>query len=49
MGKKRIIRVSTYARENNVSTMCVYKRLAKGKLKGVIRDGMKFVEVEDKE
>lgn len=39
-------KVSTYAKNNGVSTMAVYKWISAGKIKCQVIDGVKFVVVE---
>ena len=43
---KNLIKVSTYAKINGLSTMAVYKRIKAGKLKIVIIDKVKFVNLQ---
>lgn len=43
--KNGLKRVSTYAKEQNVSVQTIYKRIEKGELQCVIIDNVKFVKV----
>ena len=45
MDKTNLVKVSTYARENNFSVQWVYKLIEKGELKLVEIDTVKFIEV----
>ena len=42
---KKIVKISTYARDNNLSVQWVYKLIEKGELTLVEIDGMKFVQL----
>lgn len=44
--KKELKRVSTYAREQNISAQTVYNQINSGILKSVKIDGVTFVEIE---
>lgn len=44
--RKELKRVSTYAREQNISAQTVYNQINNGTLKGVKIDGVTFVEIE---
>lgn len=44
--KKELKRVSTYAREQNISAQTVYNQINNGILKSVKIDGVTFVEIE---
>lgn len=45
MKETKLIKVSTFAIKNNISTTWVYKLIAEGKLKSVVHDGVKFIEI----
>lgn len=45
MDKQKLIKVSTYAKEKNISVQWVYKLIEKGELKLVEIDGVKFIEL----
>lgn len=47
--KKELKRVSTYAREQNISAQTVYNQINSGILKSVKIDGVTFVEIEIKD
>lgn len=42
-----LVKVSTYAKENNISVQTVYNWVKEGKLKSVVIDGVKFIEVDE--
>lgn len=44
--RKELKRVSTYAREQNISAQTVYNQINSGILKSVKIDGVTFVEIE---
>lgn len=44
--RKELKRVSTYAREQNISAQTVYNQINNGILKSVKIDGVTFVEIE---
>lgn len=44
--RKELKRVSTYAREQNISAQTVYNQINNGTLKSVKIDGVTFVEIE---
>jgi predicted site-specific integrase-resolvase len=46
MSNSKLLKVSTYARQNNVSVQTIYDKIKDGKLKVVIIDGVKFIRVE---
>jgi hypothetical protein len=45
MNKQKLIKVSTYAIKHNMSSTWVYKLISEDKLKCVIHDGVKFIEI----
>lgn len=47
--KYELIRISTYARQQNVSVQTIYNRIERGELECVIIDGVKFVKVKKDE
>ena len=47
--RKELKRVSTYAREQNISAQTVYNQINNGILKSVKIDGVTFVEIEIKD
>ena len=47
--RKELKRVSTYAREQNISAQTVYNQINSGILKSVKIDGVTFVEIEVKD
>lgn len=47
--KKELKRVSTYAREQNISAQTVYNQINSGVLNSVKIDGVTFVEIEIKD
>lgn len=49
MNKEKLVKVSTYARQQNVSVQTIYNKIEKGELKCVIIDGVKFIKIEDNE
>jgi len=46
MKEKKLVKVSTYAIKNNISTTWVYKLIEDGRLKCVEHDKVKFIEIE---
>lgn len=44
---KNLQRISTYAREHDITVAGVYKRIEAGKVKVVEIDGVKFIEKEE--
>ena len=44
---KKLKKVSTYAKEQNISAQAVYKQIAFGKIECVIIDGVKFIRVKE--
>lgn len=44
MDLEKLIRVSTYAKQEDISVQTVYDRIKDGKLKAIIIDGIKYVE-----
>lgn len=44
MDLEKLIRVSTYAKQENISVQTVYDRIKDGKLKAIIIDGIKYIE-----
>lgn len=44
--RKELKRVSTYAREQNISAQTVYNQIKSGALESVKIDGVTFVEIE---
>lgn len=46
MEKSKLIKVSTYARQEGISVPAVYKRMNTGKIVCVEIDGVKFVKVK---
>ena len=47
MEKSKLIRVSTYARQEGISVPAVYKRINTGKIECVEIDGVKFIKVSN--
>lgn len=47
MDLEKLIRVSTYAKQEDISVQTVYDRIKDGKLKVVIIDGIKYVNSDD--
>ena len=47
MDKTKLIKVSTYARQEGISVPAVYKRINTGKVEFVEIDGVKFIEVNN--
>ena len=45
MEKSKLIKVSTYARQEGISVPAVYKRINAGKVECVEIDGVKFIKV----
>ena len=43
--KQKLIKVSTYAKQQNISVQWVYKLIEKGELKLVEIDSVKFIEI----
>jgi hypothetical protein len=46
MDLEKLIRVSTYAKQENISVQTVYDRIKDGKLKAIIIDGIKYIETK---
>lgn len=44
---EKIVKVSTYAKIKDISSMWVYKLIERGKLKSINIDGVEFVIKED--
>ena len=44
MDLEKLIRVSTYAKQEDISVQTVYDRIKDGKLKAIIIDGIKYIE-----
>lgn len=44
MNIERLIKVSTYAKQEGISTQAVYLRIKKGKLKATKIDGTTFIQ-----
>ena len=44
MDLEKLIRVSTYAKQEDVSVQTVYDRIKDGKLKAIVIDGIKYIE-----
>lgn len=49
MDKEKLIKVSTYAREREISTTMVYKMIANGSVKCREIDGVKFIVVSEED
>lgn len=49
MDKEKLIKVSTYAREREISTTMVYKMIANGSVECREIDGVKFIVVSEEE
>ena len=47
MEKTKLIKVSTYARQEGISVPAVYKRINAGSVKCVEIDGVKFIKVNN--
>ena len=47
MEKSKLIKVSTYASQQDISVAAVYKRINTGKIECVEIDGVKFIKVND--
>ena len=47
MEKSKLIKVSTYARQEGISVPAVYKRINTGKIECAEIDGVKFIKVND--
>ena len=47
MEKSKLIKVSTYARQEGISVPAVYKRINAGSVECVEIDGVKFINVND--
>jgi hypothetical protein len=47
--KKKLVKISTYARDNKMSVQWVYRLIDKGLIKEVEIDGMKFIETKVEE
>ena len=47
MEKSKLIKVSTYARQEGISVPAVYKRINTGKVECVEIDGVKFIKVNN--
>lgn len=46
MDLEKLIRVSTYAKQENISVQTVYDRIKDGKLKAIIIDCIKYIETK---
>lgn len=46
MDLEKLIRVSTYAKQEDISVQTVYDRIKDGKLKAIIIDGIKYIETK---
>ena len=44
-----LVKVSTYAKENNISVQTVYNWMKEGRVNGNTIDGVKFVILDDNE
>lgn len=44
MNTDKLIRVSTYAKNEGISVQTVYDRIRDGKLRCIVIDGIKFIE-----
>jgi hypothetical protein len=44
MDLEQLIRVSTYAKQEDISVQTVYDRIKDGKLKAIIIDGIKYIK-----
>jgi predicted site-specific integrase-resolvase len=44
MNTDKLIRVSTYAKNEDISVQTVYDRIRDGKLRCIVIDGIKFIE-----
>ena len=42
----KLIRVSTYAKQEDISVQTVYDRIKDGKLKAIVIDGIKYIETK---
>jgi len=42
---QKLIKVSTYATQNNKSTTWVYNQIKSGKLEMIVIDGIKFIKI----
>ena len=49
MEKSKLIKVSTYASQQGISVVAVYKRINTGKIDCVEIDGVKFIKVKDED
>lgn len=49
MNKENLVKVSTYARQHNVSVQTIYNKIERGELKVQIIDGVKFIKLESNE
>ena len=49
MEKSKLIKVSTYASQQGISVVAVYKRINTGKIECVEIDGVKFIKVKDED
>ena len=47
MEKSKLIKVSTYARQEDISVPAVYKRIIAGSVECVEIDGVKFIKVNN--
>ena len=47
MEKSKLIKVSTYARQEGISVPAVYKRINAGRVECVEIDGVKFIKVKN--
>ena len=47
MEKSKLIKVSTYARQEGISVPAVYKRINAGRVECVEIDGVKFIKVNN--
>lgn len=47
MEKSKLIRVSTYAKQQGISVTAVYKRINAGSVECVEIDGVKFIKVNN--
>lgn len=47
MDLEKLIRVSTYAKQEDISVQTVYDRIKDGKLKAIVIDGIKYINSDD--
>lgn len=47
MDLEKLIRVSTYAKKENISVQTVYDRIKDGKLNVFVIDGIKYINTDD--